>query len=72
MRRDNTGITQGFVCPGGQILGISSDVVIEASNAIDTWTQYSISLTPSEKGVVQLYGYAYGMSNCWFDDMSVS
>jgi hypothetical protein len=74
MRRDNVSCIPGIKCVGGQISGIASDVYVEASNAINTWTQYSINLTATENGVVEILGYAYGPSgsNAWLDDISIT
>lgn len=72
MRRNNLLAVQGLLVKGKQLAGIATDVSVEASNAINTWTQYTLSITPTETGVVDVIGYAYGTGACWFDDLSVA
>jgi hypothetical protein len=72
-RRDSTGITAGLYCKGNQISGVSEDVITYASGSIDTWEQLTINFTPTQAGVVEVQGIAYGGStnNAWFDDISI-
>ena len=74
MRRDNTGLTMKLVCKGGQIAGIAADVTSSMTAAIDTWEQVSITLTPTETGVVELEAHAYGGAtyNGWVSKMEVA
>ena len=60
MRRDNTGLTMKLVCKGGQLAGIAADVTASMTAAADTWELVQISLTPTEKGAVELEAHAYG------------
>ena len=77
MYRNNTDTIPGLMCIGGQLTGLTSDTYVEGSMAINTWTQYSISLTPTQSGVVKLLMYAYSSNGstshtAWFDDISVA
>jgi hypothetical protein len=58
--RTNDSIVTKFVCPGGQIAGVASDVVATASGAINTWEQLTITFTPTQQGVVALEIDCYG------------
>lgn len=60
MRRDNTGLTMRLVCPGGQILGVSSDVSSSMTAAADTWETVTITFTPTKAGGVDIYAHAFG------------
>lgn len=73
MYRDNSGLTMRLVCKGGQIAGVSSDVVSTVS-ATDSWEEQTITFTPTEQGVVEITAEAYGGStyNGWVDDMTIS
>lgn len=71
--RTSTSLTTKFVCPGGQIAGVPSDVVATASAAINTWEQLTITFTPSQQGVVELEVQCYGAAaSVYVDDFSVS
>lgn len=71
--RTSTSLTTNFVCPGGQISGISSDVVATASAAINTWEQLTITFTPTQQGAVQLFVNCYGAAaSVYVDDFAVS
>lgn len=74
LRRDNTGLTLGLKVRGGQLTGIASDVTATMTAAANTWEQISVTVTPTEDGVIELVGYAYGGSsfNGYFDDLSIS
>jgi hypothetical protein len=74
MRRTNTGLTMSLACRGGQISGVSSNVVSSMTAAADTWERVSISFTPSEAGVVEIEAWAYGGTTYsgYVDDMSVT
>lgn len=74
MRRDNTGLTMRLVCKGGQIAGVSSDVVESMSAAANTWQELTITFTPTEAGVVEITAEAFGGSTFsgWVDDMTIT
>lgn len=74
MRRDNVGLTCGIKVRRGALAGISADVSASMTAAADTWQQVSITVTPTESGVVELTGWAYGGTtySCWFDDITVT
>ena len=74
MRRSNTGLTMKLVCKGGQLAGIASDVTSSMTAVADTWELVSITLTPTEKGAVELEAHAYGGAtyNGWVSKMEVA
>jgi hypothetical protein len=60
MRRTNTGLTMRLVCPGGQILGVASNVTANMTAAADTWETVTITFTPTKAGAVDIYSQAFG------------
>ena len=74
MRRDNTGLTMRMVCKGGQIAGVTNDVVSAMTAAADTWEELTITFTPTEVGVVEITAEAWGGTTYsgWVDDMTIS
>lgn len=74
MRRDNTGLTMRLVCKGGQISGVTFDVVSAMTAAADTWEELTITFTPSVAGVVEITAEAWGGTTYsgWVDDMTIS
>jgi hypothetical protein len=71
--RTDTNLVTKFVCPGGQIAGVSSDVVATASGAINTWEQLTITFTPSAAGVVALQVQCYGAAaSVYVDDFEAT
>jgi hypothetical protein len=74
MRRTNTGLTMQLVCPRGQPYGPSTDTVGSISAAADTWQQVSISFTPTQNAVFDIYAYVYGGTTYtgYVDDLGVS
>jgi hypothetical protein len=71
--RTSTSLTTRLVCPGGQIAGVSSDVVATASGAINTWEQLTITFTPSAAGVVGLQVQCYGAAaSVYVDDFEAT
>jgi hypothetical protein len=74
MRRTNTGLTMQLVCPGGQPYGPSTNTVASISAAADTWQQVSISFTPTQNAVFDIYVYVFGGTTFtgYVDDLGVS
>jgi hypothetical protein len=77
VRRDSTeGVIQ-LVCPGGQPYGPVLDVVATISAPINTWEQISITFTPTQDYVYDIYAYYYleytalGSLNAFIDDLTV-
>lgn len=73
-RRDNTGLTLGLHVPGGYIGGVASDIFTPMTAAINTWEEVTVTFTPTEAGVVELFAYAYGGTTFagWIDDLSIT
>jgi hypothetical protein len=74
MRRTNTGLTMQLVCPANQPYGPSTDTVASMTAAADTWQQVSISFTPTQNGVYDIYAYVYGGTTYtgYVDDLGVT
>ena len=74
MRRTNTGLTMRLVCPANQPYGPSTDTVASMTAAADTWEQVSISFTPTQNAVYDIYAYAYGGTTFtgYVDDVGVT
>ncbi len=76
-RRDNTNINGELYIAGLQLAGIPvTGVTTACSPSINTWTQYSITFTPTEAGVVELQFRVWdgvGTTNSyWIDDFTVT
>jgi hypothetical protein len=74
MRRTNTGLTMQLVCPANQPYGPTSDTVASITAAANTWEQVSISFTPTQNAVYDIYVYVYGGTTFtgYVDDVGVS
>lgn len=62
-----------FICKGGQLAGITSDVTAVATDSTD-WQQLTIQVTPTEAGVLRFGFQVWGSSTatCHIDDFGVS
>lgn len=74
MRRTNSGLVMRLRLKGGQIAGVSSDVISYMTAAADTWEQVSLSFTPSEAGVVEILGECWGGTTHtgYIDDLTIT
>jgi hypothetical protein len=85
MRRDNTGLTMQLVVPGSSTIGAppntsplagipNAGVISSMTAAADTWEQVSLTFTPTEQGVVEIFAYAYGGSTYtgYVDDLTIT
>ena len=74
MQRTDTGLTMQLVCPANQPYGPSTDTISSMTVAANTWEQVSISFTPTQNGVFDIYAYAYGGTTFtgYIDDLGVS
>ena len=81
MRRDNTGLAMQLVVPGtntsgGNLLGgiPAAGVIGSMTAAADTWENVSVSFTPTETGVVEVFAYAYGGTTYtgYVDDLTIT
>ena len=79
VRRDDLEGTIQLVCPGGQPYGPVLDVVATISAPINTWEQISITFTPTQNYVYDIYAYYYidydsnyaSTPNLYIDDLTV-
>jgi hypothetical protein len=73
MRRTSAGLTFRLRLKGGQIAGVTNDVISYMSAAADTWQQVSLSFTPTEAGVVELLAECWGGSTYtgYIDDLTI-
>ena len=74
MRRTNTGLTMQLVCPANQPYGPSTDTTASITAAADTWQQVSISFTPTQNAVYDIYVYVFGGTTFtgYVDDLGVT
>lgn len=76
VRRDSTNIAGRLMVRGGQIAGVGADASVACTPSINTWTQYTLTFTPTVAGVVEISFEAYdgvGTTNSlWIDDFSAS
>lgn len=78
-RSDSTNLSAGLSTLQGDVAGVV-DASVAASAASNTWEQLSISFTPTEDGVVDVFGYvgvptnssSANNQNVWFGDMAVT
>jgi len=73
MRRTNTGLTMRLKCFGGQLTGVS-DTTSSMTAAADTWEQVSVTVTPTQKGVMEFYAECWGGTTYsgYVDDISIA
>jgi hypothetical protein len=75
LRTDGLNQNAYLMCMGGQIAGVTNDVVSSNASASDNvWEQLTLpSFTPTENGVVQIVGCNYGSSSALihWDDISI-
>lgn len=78
MRKDHaTNIRGRLVCRGGQVAGVASTVYDELDNDT-TWQELTITVTPTERGVVTIEKWAFtdvmspGGAKVFVDDLSVT
>jgi hypothetical protein len=73
MRRTNSGLVMRLRLKGGQIAGVSSDVISYMTAASDTWEQVSLSFTPTEDGVVEILAECWGGTTYtgYIDDLTI-
>ena len=75
LRTDGLNQNAYLMCMGGQIAGVTNDVVSSNASASDNvWEQLTLpSFTPTENGVVQIVGCNYGSSTSLihWDDINI-
>lgn len=73
MRRSNSGLVMRLRVKGGQIAGVTDDVVSYITAAADTWEQVTITFTPTEIGVVEILAECWGGSTYtgYVDDLTI-
>jgi hypothetical protein len=71
-RRTNTGLTARLICKGGQLTGIDNDVSSSMTAAANTWEQLSVTVTPTQKGVLEFFAEGWGGTtfSAFVDDVS--
>ncbi len=61
---------------GGQLAGVPDDVTVDCQPSVNTWTQYTMTFTPTEAGVVEPVFECYDgvgtTRTLWVDDFSAS
>jgi hypothetical protein len=72
--RNNINLNMRLKVPGGQIDGVSSDVIANLEGSANEWYEVSLSFTPEQDGVVEFYVDAFGGSTHtgYVDDISIT
>lgn len=74
VKRTTSAVISGrLICPKGQIAGISTDQIANASAADGVYEQLSLTLTSSEDGIVEVFCEAWGgtTDSMYIDDPSL-
>jgi hypothetical protein len=73
-RRSNTALTLGIYIQGGYVEGVPNDVAAQITAAADEWQEVTLSFTPTEAGVIEVFGYGYGGTTHvgHFDDLTIT
>lgn len=73
-RSSTSGFTARLKIYGGPLSGVSSDVVTNATGSANTYQQETISCTPLETGVVEVYFESFGgtTNSAFIDDITFS
>ena len=74
-KTDSTDIAASFICKGGQIAGVTTDVeTVKASDI--AWQNVTITFTPTERGVVELGAKVWFVTSTpetvYIDDITIS
>lgn len=76
VRRDATNIKGRLTLKAGQINGASLGAYTDCNPSANTWTQYTLTFTPTEAGVVELHFQTWntinGTEHLWIDDLVIS
>lgn len=74
MRRNNIALTNGLRIKGGQIAGVTNDITSYMTAAADTWEQVTLSFTPTENGVIDIWAECWGgtTNTGYIDDISIT
>jgi hypothetical protein len=74
VRRDNTNIKGRLMVKGGQIAGLGVDAYVDCAPTINTWANYTVTITPTGAGVIEVtfecYDGAGTGNSLWIDDFS--
>jgi hypothetical protein len=72
VRRTNTGLTCGIRTRAGTVAGVGTTEAAMTA-AADTWEELSLTVTPTEAGLIELWPWAYGGTtySAYFDDVTV-
>ena len=73
MKRTNTGLIFRLRVKGGQIAGVTNDVISYMTAAANTWEQVTLNFTPTEAGVVEILAECWGGSTYtgYIDDLTI-
>lgn len=74
LRRTNTALTLRLNVKGNQIAGVSNDVIASMSADANAWEEVTLTFTPTETGVVELLGEAFGGTTHtgYIDDLTIT
>jgi hypothetical protein len=71
--RDSVNLNMRLRVPGGQIAGISSDVIANLEADANEWSEVSLNFTPETDGVIEFFVDAFGGSTHtgYIDDIAI-
>jgi hypothetical protein len=74
MSRTDIGLTLQLRIPGNQIAGVPNDVIAGMITNVLPWEQVTLTFTPTETGVVELLGEAFGGATFsgYIDDLTIT
>lgn len=74
MRRTSTVLAMRLRLKGGQIAGVTNDVITYMTAGANTWEQVSLSFTPTEAGVVEILAECWGgtTQTGYIDDLTIT
>lgn len=74
--RDAADIQGKMIIYGGGAAGVPEDVEVAMEPSVDTWTEYTLNVTPTEDCVLEVWVLvwegAWNNQNYWIDDFSVT
>jgi len=74
LRRTNTALTVQLTVKGNQISGVTNDITSSMTASANTWQEVTLTFTPTETGVVELLGEAFGGTTFtgYIDDLTIT
>lgn len=68
-------VTGQLFVPKDQISGVTTDQIATTSASLDTWEELTVTFTPTEIGIVEVFAYFYGINGSHYvyvDDVTIT